>query len=385
MINNLKNEFKNIFNHMPDDVYFSPGRINLIGEHIDYNGGLVFPLAINIGTYGCISKRDDNKVVMFSDKYSKSKFEFSLDNLEKNKETFWVNYVIGMICMIKDHTKKDINKGFNLYIKGNIPSGAGLSSSASLELLIGSIINDLNNLNIDRVDLALLGQKVENEFIKLNSGIMDQFAISLGKKDNAILLNTSTLSYSYAPFNLGNNLLVIGFTNKKRSLADSKYNQRYSECQEALKLLKTKFLYIKNLCELELSDIENNKDLLGDVLYKRARHVVSEQQRTKDVYQALVNNDISKVSKLLLEGHKSLQEDYEVTGIELDTLVYNSIEYGALGARQTGAGFGGCMIAIVPKDKIDSYISNLEKKYLDTIGYSPIFYIAETSDGSKKI
>lgn len=380
-MNNLVKRHTEIFGQKDSQVFFSPGRINLIGEHIDYNGGYVFPLAINLGTYGVVSLREDKMVCVYSEGFTEEPYQLDLDNFEKGNP-FFANYIKGMIAFIKE--KHPVHQGFNIYIQGNIPNGAGLSSSASLELLIGVIVRDLNQLSLTNKELALLGKRVENEYIGLNSGIMDQFSIAMGKKDHAILLNTENLDYQYAPFNLGNNVLVIGFTNKKRTLADSKYNERYNECRNALEILKA-FKPMNHLVDLTLEALELYKEHLTDTLYRRVKHVITEQKRTLDVYEALEKKDINRVAKLLIEGHRSLQYDYEVTGIELDTLVDNFIDNGALGARQTGAGFGGCMIAIVPKDKTDEIIEKVGKAYLEKIGYEALFYTVTASDGAGKL
>lgn len=378
MIDTLIKEHLKIFNRPYDHVFFSPGRINLIGEHIDYNGGLVFPMAINLGTYGVVSLREDRKVALFSHDFTDEVIYISIDDLEK-ESPFWTHYIKGMIHYLKE--KHSITQGFNLYIYGTIPNGAGLSSSASLELLIGVILRELNGLDISNIDLALMGMKVENEYIGLNSGIMDQFSVAMGKKDHAMLLNTESLDYQYAPFYLGDNVLIVGFTNKKRSLADSKYNERFSECREVLKIINEEEKYT-HLVDVPLAVLEKSKQNLGTTLYKRAKHVITEQQRTKDVFKALKNKNIQKVASLLIEGHCSLRFDYEVSGIELDTLVDEFLKYGALGARQTGAGFGGCMIAIVPKQKVKTVLLKVEQAYTKTIGYSPLFFEVYSSDGA---
>lgn len=381
MINELIKKYNRIYGVKHNYVFFSPGRINLIGEHIDYNGGLVFPLAINLGTYGIVGLRNDNIIMLYSEDFSKKPYKLDLTSFEKG-EPFWTNYVKGMVKYLKE--KFNIEQGFNIYIYGNIPNGAGLSSSASLELLIGVVLRELNKVEISNIDLALMGKRVENEYIGLNSGIMDQFSIAMGKKDHAILLNTETLQYKYAPFNLGENTLIVGFTNKKRTLADSKYNERFSECREALKIIR-KDKPINHLVELSLKDLEELEKKLTDTLYRRVKHVVTEQSRTIDVFNALENNDILKLSKLLIEGHRSLQYDYEVSGIELDTLVDEFVKNGALGARQTGAGFGGCMIAIVPKNMVKKTNESVRQAYKKKIGYEPLFYEVEISDGATKL
>lgn len=381
MIDNLIKKHNEIFEKTHNYVFFSPGRINLIGEHIDYNGGLVFPLAINLGTYGVVSLRKDKKVKIYSEGFSKKPYIIDLDNFTK-EGPFYTNYIKGMIFYIKE--KFSNSQGFNIYIYGNIPAGAGLSSSASLELLIGVVLRALNNLEISNKDLALLGMRVENEYINLNSGIMDQFIIALGKKNHAMLLNTRTLEYKYAPFDLGENVLVVGFTNKKRTLADSKYNERFNECKEALEILK-KETKINDLVDLKIEELEKYKDKLTNKLYRRVKHVITEQERTKKVFETLMKNDIKKLGKLLVEGHRSLQYDYEVSGLELDTLVNEFVKYGALGARQTGAGFGGSMIAIVPKKELKEIIKKVSKSYKEIIGYEADFFDVFASDGAKML
>lgn len=381
MIEKLIKRHNEIYKVIHDYVFFSPGRINLIGEHIDYNGGLVFPMAIDLGTYGVVSLRNDNIVMLYSEDFSEKPYKLNLNSFKKGKP-FWTNYVKGMITYLQENF--NVQQGFNIYIYGNIPNGAGLSSSASLELLIGVILKELNNIEISNKELALMGKRVENEYIGLNSGIMDQFSVAMGKENHAILLNTETLEYKYAPFNLGNNALIVGFTNKKRSLADSKYNERFSECRKALKIIQ-KDKQINNLVDLPLEELSKFKNKLDDTLYRRVKHVITEQKRTKDVFAALENNDILKLSKLLIEGHRSLQYDYEVSGIELDTLVDEFIKNGALGARQTGAGFGGCMIAIIPKHKINKLTNEVRKAYKEKIGYEPLFFEVKASEGTRKI
>ncbi|OON95887.1 MAG: galactokinase [Epulopiscium sp. Nele67-Bin005] len=381
----MKNCFEKIFNHAPQMSFFSPGRINLIGEHIDYNGGLVFPCAITIGTYALISKRDDSKVYAYSMNFEElGTIEFDLSNLDYDKHHNWCNYIKGVAKFLHEENNS-INTGFNVVINGNIPNGSGLSSSASLELLCIEIFKALNNLEISSVDAAKLGKKVENQYIGVNSGIMDQFAISLGKKDNALLLNCETLDFEYFPLSLPQHKIVIMNTNKRRELADSKYNERRAECESALEKLQTK-LEVKNLCEVKLTDLEAHKELLTDIEFIRARHVISENVRVKDASECFSNNDLEQFGKLLNASHKSLCEDYEVTGIELDTLVNSAQqEEGVIGARMTGAGFGGCSLAIVQNESVDRFIENVSKKYLDIIGYEASFHIAEVGDGPKQI
>lgn len=380
----INDKFTEIFGEQAEATFFSPGRINLIGEHTDYNGGHVFPCAISLGTYGAARKREDNKLRFYSANFEDlGIIETSLDDLKYDKKDNWVNYAKGMIYFLKE-TGHDVDKGMDIFIEGNIPNGSGLSSSASLEMLIGVIAQELFNLDIDRVDLVKLGMETENKFIGVNSGIMDQFAVGMGKQNQAILLDTNTLEYSYAPVDMGNNVIVIMNTNKRRELADSKYNERRSECETAVGELQAK-LDIKTLGELDAQTFDEYAYLIEDESrLKRARHAVWENQRTMQAQTALEEGDLEKFGRLVNASHVSLEHDYEVTGIELDTLAHTAWKQeGVLGARMTGAGFGGCGIAIVDKDKVEAFKENVGKVYTEKIGYAPAFYIAEIADGTK--
>lgn len=380
----INDKFTEIFGEQAEATFFSPGRINLIGEHTDYNGGHVFPCAISLGTYGAARKREDNKLRFYSANFEDlGIIETSLDDLKYDKKDNWVNYAKGMIYFLKE-TGHDVDKGMDIFIEGNIPNGSGLSSSASLEMLIGVIAQKLFNLDIDRVDLVKLGMETENKFIGVNSGIMDQFAVGMGKQNQAILLDTNTLEYSYAPVDMGNNVIVIMNTNKRRELADSKYNERRSECETAVGELQAK-LDIKTLGELDAQTFDEYSYLIEDEnRLKRARHAVWENQRTMQAQTALEEGDLEKFGRLVNASHVSLEHDYEVTGIELDTLAHTAWKQeGVLGARMTGAGFGGCGIAIVDKDKVEAFKENVGKVYTEKIGYAPAFYIAEIADGTK--
>lgn len=387
----MRDEINSIFKRVFKDnnktiTFFSPGRVNLIGEHTDYNGGNVFPCALSFGTYGVIRLREDSKVRMYSGNFEEiGIIEFSLEDIKYKKEDNWVNYPKGVIDVMKKHGY-NINKGFDVVVYGNIPNGAGLSSSASLELLIAVMMNSLFNFNIDRVDLVKFSQEAENKFVGVNCGIMDQFAIGMGKENNAILLDCNTLKYNYCPIELKNEVLIIANTNKRRGLADSKYNERRSECEEALVELKTK-LNITSLGDLSIKEFEENKNLIkSDIRLKRAKHAVYENQRTLMAKDALTNNDLVTFGKLMNESHISLRDDYEVTGIELDTLVELAWKHeGVLGARMTGAGFGGCTVALVKKDKVDDFIKNVGQGYKEKIGYEASFYIANIGNGTREI
>ena len=380
----FNDKFTEIFGEQAEATFFSPGRINLIGEHTDYNGGHVFPCAISLGTYGAARKREDNKLRFYSANFEDlGIIETSLDDLKYDKKDNWVNYAKGMIYFLKE-TGHDVDKGMDIFIEGNIPNGSGLSSSASLEMLIGVIAQELFNLDIDRVDLVKLGMETENKFIGVNSGIMDQFAVGMGKQNQAILLDTNTLEYSYAPVDMGNNVIVIMNTNKRRELADSKYNERRSECETAVGELQAE-LDIKTLGELDAQTFDEYAYLIEDEnRLKRARHAVWENQRTMQAQAALEEGNLEKFGRLVNASHVSLEHDYEVTGIELDTLAHTAWKQeGVLGARMTGAGFGGCGIAIVDKDKVEAFKENVGKVYTEKIGYAPAFYIAEIADGTK--
>lgn len=382
----LAQRFESLFNHQPEATYFSPGRINLIGEHIDYNGGFVFPCAITIGTYGLISKRSDQLFRIYSTNFdSLGIIEFSLECLEYQSSHNWGNYLKGVIKFLKERFP-EISHGFNLVIEGNIPNGSGLSSSASLEILTAKICNDLYYLNLTPIDMALIGKRVENEYIGVNSGIMDQFAIALGKKNTALLLDCATQDYQYIPFELNGYSLIIMNTNKRRELADSKYNERCEECATALKELQTTYP-ISSLCELKVEDLENAKTLISNPIgFKRVRHAVTEQSRVILATHALRNQDLVQLGQLLNASHSSLKDDYEVSGKELDTLVESAWKQsGVLGARMTGAGFGGCAIALVKDAYIDSFISEVGTEYKGVIGYDASFYIASIGDGPIKL
>lgn len=366
--------------------YFAPGRINLIGEHTDYNGGHVFPASITIGTYGLASKREDDRVRLYSENFpEKGVIEFSINDLEFRKEDDWTNYPKGMMKFLKSDGYT-IDTGMDILYYGTIPNGAGLSSSASIELLTGVILNDLFALSVKMIDLVEVGKRVENKFIGVNSGIMDQFAIGMGKKDHAILLDTNTLEYELVPAEFGDYSVAIMNTNKRRELADSKYNERRAECEEALSRLQTK-LTIKSLGELDEATFTANESLIGDeILIKRAKHAVTENERTLKAKEALVAGDLAAFGKLLDASHASLRDDYEVTGVELDTLVATAqAQPGVLGARMTGAGFGGCAIALVHNSEWDNFVNNVKSAYEEVIGYETDIYRAAIDDGARKL
>lgn len=363
-------------------VYFAPGRVNLIGEHTDYNGGHVFPCALTIGTYAVARLRDDDKLCLFSMNFEEDGVgESRLADIETKKDGDWRNYPKGIVWAFGKKGYK-VDKGLDILYFGNIPNGSGLSSSASIEVLTGFILKELFGFDVTNQDLALIGQFSENQYNGVNCGIMDQFAIAMGKKDCAIFLDTADLSYEYAPIVLKGAKIVILNTNKKRGLGDSKYNERRSECEAALAALQTK-LSIKSLGELTEEEFEANKELIGDpVKIKRAKHAVYENQRTIKAVKALKDNDLELFGKLMIASHDSLRDDYEVTGIELDTLVAEALkQQGVIGARMTGAGFGGCAVSIVKEEAVPAFIENVGKAYKEKIGYAANFYVVEIGDG----
>lgn len=384
ILQTLTTEFTKKYDAEPTRHYFSPGRVNLIGEHIDYNGGNVFPCAITQGTYGVARKRDDKTVRCYSINIPDVEVvSFQVDDINFSQKDSWVDYVKGMIHLTQQQGYK-IDSGFDLVIYGNIPNGAGLSSSASLELLIGVLLEDLFDLDISRLELVQLGQKVENEVIGVNSGIMDQFAIGKGEKDMALSLNTNTLEYDLVPADFKDHVILIMNTNKRRELAGSKYNQRRQECEQALELLKQK-ADIDNLCDLSAEEFDKISDVLtNDTLLKRARHAVYENERVNETIDVLKQGDLERFGELLTASHTSLRDDYDITGVELDTLVNAALQQdGVLGARMTGAGMGGCAIALVDGAKVDAVQEAIQAIYTDRIGYEASFYVAEVGDGSK--
>ena len=385
--NDVLAKFKEIFGDEGDiGVYFAPGRVNLIGEHTDYNGGHVFPCALTIGTYGAVRKRNDNKLRFYSMNFEHlNVIESSLDDLTPRKNAGWTNYPKGVMWALREKGY-EIPCGIDLMLFGNIPNGSGLSSSASVEVLTGYILNDLFDLGISNQDLALLGQFSENNFNGVNCGIMDQFAIAMGKKDHAIFLDTADLSFEYAPIKLEGAKIVISCSNKKRGLGDSKYNERRAECEEALEEIRQK-VKVDSLGDLSEEQFEEVRDAIKDATrQKRAKHAVYENQRTIKAVQALKANDIELFGKLMNASHVSLRDDYEVTGIELDTLVEEAWKVeGVIGSRMTGAGFGGCTVSIVKDDAVDTFIEKVGTAYKAAIGYAADFYVVQIGDGPAKL
>lgn len=367
-------------------VYFAPGRVNLIGEHTDYNGGHVFPCALTIGTYGVARKREDNKLRFYSMNFGHlGIIESSLEDLKPYREAGWTNYPKGVMWAFGERGMQ-VPCGMDLLLNGNIPNGSGLSSSASVEVLTGFILRDMFGFDVSNQDLALIGQFSENKYNGVNCGIMDQFAIAMGKADHAIFLDTADLSYEYAPVKLEGAKIVIACSNKKRGLGDSKYNERRSECEEALREIQTR-MDIKTLGDLDEAQFESVKDAIGSpVRVRRAKHAVSENQRTVKAVKALQENNIALFGELMNASHVSLRDDYEVTGIELDTLVEEAWKVeGVIGSRMTGAGFGGCTVSIVKDEAIDGFIEQVGTAYKAKIGYAADFYVVEVGDGPRML
>ena len=387
IVKELRSKFSEVFgSEVGARDFFAPGRVNLIGEHTDYNGGYVFPCALSFGTYAIARKIEAKKVRVFSTNFEGlGVIEFDLEGLVYDKAQDWANYPKGVVKVFQD-AGYVIDGGFEILFFGNIPNGAGLSSSASIELATCVVLKGLFNLDLDMVSMVKLSQKAENQFIGVNCGIMDQFAIGKGKEGKAILLDCNTLDYRYADIKLDGASIVIANTNKRRGLADSKYNERRGECTRALEDLQ-KTLNIKALGELTVAQFEENKHLIvNDIDRVRAKHAVYENERTKLAVKVLEEGNIERFGKLMNESHISLRDDYEVTGIELDTLVALAWEHeGVIGSRMTGAGFGGCTVSIVKDENVSSFIKNVGEQYAAKIGYAAEFYVASIGEGAREL
>ena len=367
--------------------YFSPGRVNLIGEHTDYNGGHVFPCALTMGTYGVARRRDDRTIHFYSMNLNKfGVVEASLDDLTNKPEYNWANYPLGVVWAFAEKGHM-IESGFDMVIWGNIPNGSGLSSSASLEVLTGVILTDLFGItDLSMTDLALIGQYSENNFNGCNCGIMDQFAVAMGKKDNAIFLDTSTLKYEYAPIKLKDAKIIITNSKVKHSLVDSAYNDRRRECAEALAELQAG-VEIDSLGDLTPEEFESHKSLIKDpVRLKRAKHAVYENQRTIDAVSALKEGNIERFGELMNQSHISLRDDYEVSCEEIDILVDLAWKIpGVIGSRITGGGFGGCTVSIVKNDAVDTFIETIGEAYKEKVGHEAEFYTVDIGDGASRL
>ena len=387
IFDDMKKVFAEKFGEAETEKYFSPGRVNLIGEHTDYNGGNVFPCAISLGTYALVASRADNKTRVYSMNLpDKGIIEFPMNDCVYNKEYDWANYVAGTVATFEKAGYKATH-GFDILVYGTLPAGAGLSSSAAMEVLTAVILKENFKFDIDMVEMVKLSQKAENEFVGMNCGIMDQFAVGMGKKDCAILLDCNTLKYRYSKIKLDGCSLVITNTNKPHSLITSAYNERRQQCDHALSEIQKVRPDVKAWGELSNEEFDELEKNITDPLEKlRARHAVRENQRTLEAVKALEANDIEKFGKLMHDSHVSLCEDYDVTGVELDTLAELAWTVkGCIGSRMTGAGFGGSTISIVKNDSIEEFKSVIEKGYTEKIGYAPSFYVADISEGTHKI
>jgi galactokinase len=384
-INALKEKFTSSYGSSSAGsfVYFAPGRVNLIGEHTDYNGGFVFPCALNFGTYLLVRKSNENAI-----KFASLNFEYnanvSLADIHQKHEGHWVNYPLGVIHEFEKLGVKI--SGLEMLFYGNVPNGAGLSSSASIEIVTALAINELFNAGLDGVALAKLGQRAENQFVGVNCGIMDQFASAMGKKDAAIFLDCNTLQYKIVPLLLDGYKLIIANTNKRRGLADSKYNERRAECEEAVDFIR-KTRNITMLGEIpEDSFYLIDQQIPDETIRKRARHVVTEIKRTVDAVQELNSGHLDRFGALMNGSHDSLRDDYEVTGFELDTLVDEARKIeGVIGSRMTGAGFGGCTVSLVAENQVKPFMEVVGRNYLAKTGLKADFYVAEVGDGARFI
>ncbi len=384
----LMQKFYEIFGDEGDvRSYFAPGRVNLIGEHTDYNGGHVFPCALTIGTYGIARKREDRKIRFYSANFSKlGVIETSLDDLVPSEKAGWTNYPKGVMWTFEKRGYK-LTSGVDFLIWGNIPNGSGLSSSASLEVLTGVMLRDLFGFDeITMQDLALIGQYSENNFNGMNCGIMDQFASAMGKKDCAIFLDTSNLNFEYAPVKLPDAKIVITNSKVKHSLVGSAYNDRRNECEAALKDLQ-KVTDIQTLGDLTEEEFEAHKEAIQDPVCRvRAKHAVYENQRTIKAVNALKENNIEEFGRLMNASHVSLRDDYEVSCEEIDILVDLAWQIpGVIGSRITGGGFGGCTVSIVKNDAVDTFIDTIGKQYKEKVGHEAEFYVVEIGDGAGKL
>ena len=368
-------------------TYFAPGRVNLIGEHTDYNGGHVFPCALTLGTYGLARKREDRTLRFYSVNFEKlGVVETSLDDLVPHKEASWTNYPKGVMWAFEKRGYR-LGHGLDILIWGNIPNGSGLSSSASLEVLTGVILKDIYGFDqVSMVDIALIGQDAENNFNGCNCGIMDQFASAMGKKDHAIFLDTNTLNYEYAPVVLEDAKIVITNSKVKHSLVDSAYNDRRNESETALRELQTE-VEIQTLGDLTEEEFEMHKNAIQDpIRQKRAKHAVYENQRTIRAVEALKNNDVELFGKLMNASHQSWRDDYEVSCEEIDILVdLAQAMPGVLGSRITGGGFGGCTVSIVKNDTVDRFVEEIGKAYQEKVGHEAEFYVVEIGDGAGRL
>ena len=381
----LKETFIGLYGEQEAEIhfFFSPGRVNLIGEHTDYNGGYVFPCALSFGTY-LLARKNQSRVLRFATANFDHRGEINLDAPFEKDGKSWINYPVGVLNELRKSALEI--EGLDLLYSGDIPNGAGLSSSASIEMVTAFAMNQIFGFGLDRMELVHMSQKAENIFVGVNCGIMDQFASGMGAAGHALFLNCDTLEYERVPIDLEGMKIVIANTNKRRGLADSKYNERRAQCESAVEALRTE-KNIRNLSDLSLDEFNDLSHLItNEVERKRARHVITENKRTLSAIEALNQGDVESFGRLMNESHDSLRDDYEVTGKELDTLVEEARKMeGTLGSRMTGAGFGGCTVSIVREEAVESFIREVGSAYQGRTGLKADFYVAEIGDGSKEL
>jgi galactokinase len=381
----LKETFISLYGESENEIslFFSPGRVNLIGEHTDYNGGYVFPCALSFGTY-LVLRKNDKRVARFATTNFDHRDEARLDEPFEKQGKSWINYPVGVLNEFRKNAREI--EGVDLLYSGDIPNGAGLSSSASIEMVTAFAMNEIFGFGMDRMELVKISQRAENNFVGVNCGIMDQFASGMGARDHALFLNCDTLDYERVPLKLEGMKIVIANTNKRRGLADSKYNERRAQCESAVEAIREE-KNIKHLSDLNLDEFNALAHLISDETEnKRARHVITENTRTLDAIKALNKGDILSFGQLMNQSHDSLRDDYDVTGKELDTLVEEARKIkGTIGSRMTGAGFGGCTVSIVEEEQVETFIREVGKGYKDRTGLNADFYVAEIGDGSKRL
>jgi galactokinase len=365
-------------------TYFAPGRVNLIGEHTDYNGGFVLPCALSFGTYLLIRKNTKNVI-----RFSSTNFYYSADiqikDLAVKDDDNWVNYPLGVLNILIGRGFEPV--GLDLLYMGNIPIGAGLSSSASIELVTAYAINDIFSLKLSKIELALIGQKAENDFVGMNCGIMDQFAVAMGESDSALFLKCQTMKYEIVPVKMEGLNIVISNTNKQRKLTDSKYNERRNECQKALNTINSFGVLFNSLSDIDLQEFHTLQKLIGEEnIRRRAKHVITENARVVNAASALRKSNFVRFGQLMYESHNSLRDDYEVSCLELDTLVEESIKCdGVIGSRMTGGGFGGCTVSIIKENSIEDFKEKVGRNYFLKTKLKADFYTAKIGDGVQKI
>ena len=381
----LKSAFEAAYHKTATDIFFSPGRVNLIGEHTDYNGGFVFPCALSFGTYLLMAPNNELKI-NFRSLNMEAVYSLELTQLtEPLPNKAWANYPLGVIAQFIKRGVA-IEQGYDILFWGNVPAGAGLSSSAAMEVVTAFAFNELLGTGYDRTELAKIGQKAEHEFAGVMCGIMDQFASAQGKQDHAIYLNCDTLAFDLVPVKLEGIKVVVSNTHSPHHLDSGAYNDRVRQCQLAVQQISS-VRPIKNLAELSQADFEQVEHAITDeVAHRRARHVVGEVQRTKDAVEALQQGNIELFGKLMTQSHISLRDDYEVTGLQLDSLAEAAWKVeGVLGSRMTGGGFGGCTVSLVREDAIPTFIEQVGAEYTEKTGLKADFYIAEIGDGAHRV